>query len=139
MLAPIVRKEFLGHVLGLRFVVGAAFCIALFTTSAVVLRSDYEDRVEAYRSAAARHREAASSARTFSALSLELDRPPAPLSLFCRGEDQALPTSSSFSLITAPTVTGSGASRNPLLVALPGLDLTTVVQLVMSLLALLFA
>jgi hypothetical protein len=139
MLSAIVRKEFLEQVLTLRFAVGAVFCITLFTASALVLRADYRDRVEAYRAASARHREALASAKVFSEVEIEIDRPPASLSLFCRGEDRALPTSSGYSLIDAPTISGSGARRNPLLAALPGLDLVLVVQVVMSLLALLFA
>ena len=63
-LATIVRKEFLGHVLTLRFVAGALFTLTLFVAAGLVLRSDYTDRVVAYRSSAATHREALTSAKT---------------------------------------------------------------------------
>ena len=89
MLSAIVRKEFLAQVLTLRFAIGTVFCIILFTTSALVLRADYHDRVEAHRAASARHRDSIASATTFSGVYIEVDRPPAPLSLFCRGEDRA--------------------------------------------------
>jgi ABC-2 type transport system permease protein len=138
-LATIVRKEFLGHVLTLRFVIGAVFTLALFVAAGLVLRSDYADRVTAYRDAAGTHRQALGGAKTFSDIEVEADRPPSPLSVICQGIDRSLPTSSSFSILDAPTVSGAGATRNPLLVVLPTLDLTIVVQVVMSLLALVFA
>ncbi len=138
-LGTIIRKEFLGHVLTLRFVVGTVFTLALFVAAGLVLRGDYADRVAAYREAAAAHRESLGQAATFSQLEVEADRPPAPLSVICQGVDRSLPTSSRFSLLDAPSVSGAGATRNPLLVVLPTLDLTVVVQVVMSLLALVFA
>ena len=138
-LATIVRKEFLGHVLTLRFVIGAVFTLVLFVAAGLVLRSDYADRVTAYRDAAGTHRQELAGAKVFSAVVVEVDRPPSPLSVICQGVDRSLPTSSSFSILDAPTVSGAGATRNPLLVVLPTLDLTIVVQVVMSLLALVFA
>ncbi len=138
-LGTIVRKEFLGHVLTLRFVVGTVFTLALFVAAGLVLRADYGDRVAAYQEAAGTHREALTRAATYAGLEVEVDRAPAPLSVICQGVDRSLPTSSRFSILDAPTVSGAGSTRNPLLVVLPTLDLTVVVQVVMSLLALVFA
>ncbi len=139
MLAAIVRKEFANHVLTLRFAVGAIFTVVLFSASALVLGADYADRVEAYHEARGAHRQAMTEARVFSQLRVEADRAPAPLSVLCQGVDRALPSSSAFSITAAPTLAGAGAARNPLLVVFPSLDLAVVVQVVMSLLALLFA
>jgi ABC-2 type transport system permease protein len=111
----------------------------LFVAAAVILTADHRDRVEAYQAAAAQHRDALAGARVYSQLRLESDRPPAALSVLCQGVDRALPSSSAYSLTEPPTQSGAGASRNPLLVVFPSLDLAIVVQVVMSLPALLFA
>jgi len=139
MLGTLIRKELMAHVLTFRFVIGTVFSIVLFLASALVLTSDYGERVEAYQAAAARHREAIGKAKVFARLEVEVDRPPEPLSLICRGADAALPRSSSFSILSAPTIEAAGASRNPLMAVFQGLDLASVVQIVMSLLAMLFA
>lgn len=138
-LVTVIRKELLGHVLTLRFAAGALFTLALFVAAGLVLRGDYADRVAAFREAEGTHRQALTSAKVYSELVVEADRPPAPLSVICQGVDRSLPTSSRFSILEAPTVSGAGATRNPLLAVLPTLDLTVVVQVVMSLLALVFA
>ncbi len=138
-LAAIIRKEFLGHILTLRFVIGAVFTLALFVAAGLVLRADYLDRLTAYHDAAGSHQENLAEVKVFSRVEVEVDRPPSPLSVICQGVDRSLPTSSSFSILEPPTVSGAGSTRNPLLVVLPTLDLTVVVQVVMSLLALVFA
>lgn len=139
MLATLVRKELLAHVLSLRFIAGAIFTLVLFVASALVLTADYRGRVEAYQAASAAHRKSTTEARVFSEVRIEADRAPAPLSVLCQGVDRSLPASSAFSIMDPPTLDGAGAARNPLLVVFPGLDLAIVVQVVMSLLALLFA
>lgn len=135
----VFRKEIRASVYSLRFAVGTAFAFLLFLAAAAVLASDYNTRLSDYNSAAIRHRGAVGEAKVFSELYLEVDRPPAPLSLICLGVDRSLPTSSGFSLLEPPTTDGAGAARNPLLAVFPTLDVAAVIEVVLSLLAVLLS
>jgi ABC-type transport system involved in multi-copper enzyme maturation permease subunit len=139
MLLAIIRKEVLVHVLSLRLAAGAIFALVLFTATALVLSADHQDRVEALRSAAAEHRQEQEQVKVYSDLRLRAFRPLAALGTLCQGVERSLPGSSSYSLLAPPSLTGHGTTRNPLLVIFPRLDLATVVQVVLSLLALVFA
>jgi ABC-type transport system involved in multi-copper enzyme maturation permease subunit len=139
MLLAIIRKEVLVHVLSLRLAAGAIFSLVLFTATALVLSADHQDRVEALQSAAAAHRQEQEQVKVYSRLELQAFRPLAALGTLCQGVERSLPGSSSYSLLAPPSLSGHGTTRNPLLVIFPRLDLATVVQVVLSLLALVFA
>ncbi len=138
MLKTIVHKELLGHVLSLRLAVGAIFSLILFTAAALVLSADHHDRVKTHRAAVAEHRQELAKTLVYSGLNIAAERPPAALSVLCQGVERSLPGSSRYSLLSPPALGGHGTRRNPLLVVLPTLDLAIVVQVVLSLLALVF-
>jgi len=52
MLFHIARREFVSNILTARFAVGFILCLFLFPSSAVILTSDYEGRLNKYRESA---------------------------------------------------------------------------------------
>jgi len=135
----VFKKEIRATVYSMRFAVGTAFAFLLFISAAAVLASDYNTRLSDFNSAAIRHRGVVRDAKVFSDIYVEIDRPPSPLSLICVGVDRTLPTSSGFSLIEPPTMDGAGAARNPLLGVFSTLDISVVIDVVLSLLAVLLS
>ena len=150
MIGMIARREFLSNVLSFRFFVGFVLCQVLIISSAYVLTRDYEQRLSHYNEAVSAHREELRKVKVYSRLKVTVDRAPEPLSIFCLGFDRQIGNTVTVSHGDVPDlmagseimpdviVTGYGRS-NPLLLVFPSLDIAFVIQVVLSLLALLFA
>jgi len=115
--------------------------LLLVVANTVVLIADYERRLTSYSTAAQQHSQEVSSARTYSSLEIHLDRPPNPLSIFNAGLDRRLGNSISFMHVLVPTLwdTESHSADNPFLNLFSSVDLILIFQVILSLLALLFA
>lgn len=150
MVWTIAKREFLSHIISFRFFVGFVLCQVLTISSAYVLTKDYEQRLGHYNEAVSAHWEQLKRVKVYSQLKVTLDRAPEPLSIFCLGFDRQIGNTVTVSYGDVPDlmagsqimpdviVTGYGKS-NPLLLVFPSLDIAFVIQVVLSLLALLFA
>lgn len=150
MIGTIAKREFLENIFSFRFAVGLALCLVLIISSAYVLTRDYEQRLSHYNEAVSAHREELRKVKVYSRLKVTVDRAPEPLSIFCLGFDRQIGNTVTVSHGDVPDlmagseimpdviVTGYGRS-NPLLLVFPSLDIAFVIQVVLSLLALLFA
>jgi hypothetical protein len=144
----IARRELLHNLLSLRFALGTALVVLLMGVIGYVLLIDFEVRQQAHLSAVEQHRESLADSKVYSRLSVTVDFPPSPLSMFAQGIDE-LPTHLTVSAYSVPTLvnpqnkgtltTRSGGDRpyNPLLRLFSRIDLAFVVRLILSLLALL--
>jgi hypothetical protein len=125
MIALFIRKEMHENLLNLRFAVAGALCITLLVASVVALTAEYEEVLRDYRSRVSTQEEFIDRyghMNRASWMSREM-RPPSPLQVLVRGID--------------PERTHENFLSNPLGTLLSGLDLVSIVTIVMSLVALL--
>ena len=141
MFLTLIRRELLANLMTFRFLVAMVVTLLLVVANTVVLIADYERRLTSYSTAAQQHSQDVSSARTYSSLEIHLDRPPNPLSIFNAGLDRRLGNSISFMHVLVPTLwdTESHSADNPFLNLFSSVDLILIFQVILSLLALLFA
>jgi len=142
MIWIIVRKEFLLNLVNFRFIAGFILCFVLSALSAWILTQDYAERITEYSGAVQEHRENLENVKIYSELALrgglQVDKRPEPLGLLCEGVEKYLNGTVTISHGEVPTVSSSAGQGNPLMSGLASLDLALIVQVIFSLLALLF-
>ena len=150
MLGHLIRKEILDHISGLRFLVLAVLGALTIWLSLFSGYTYYRERLQDYRLARAatgeRIRQIAAAdeiqiSETWmevSAISYQIHKPPAPMSIFVRGLDPIQGRSIPVQSVQSNRLKLSPASVEPLLKLFPPLDLGLVVQVVLSLFVLLF-
>jgi hypothetical protein len=139
MLRAIIRKECQYHLAGFRFRVGAFLAILLAASSALIATRDYNLRLHTWRERGTENALALSRASVYSYLQPVAVRPPEPLSILDQGFDAHLGTEVVIHVYAVPAVAVGGHRGNELLVGVPAMDLTTIVTVVLGLLALLLA
>jgi ABC-type transport system involved in multi-copper enzyme maturation permease subunit len=138
MLWIIVKKEFLLNLVNFRFIAGFILCFMLSVLSAWILTQDYAERIAEYSSDVQRHREQLENAKVYSEVRVTVDKRPEPLGLLCEGVEKYLNGTVTVQHGSVPTVSSSAGQGNPLMAGLASLDLALIVQVIFSLLALLF-
>ena len=141
MLRTLVRQELLTHLMSARFFAAVVITLLLVVANAVVLLEDYERRLVKYSQQANAHPEKAQEAKTYSTLKLSVERPPNPLSLFSAGLDKRLGTTFEIYYGSVPMISDGSARSldNTFLNLFSKIDLVLIFQVVLSLMALLFA
>ncbi|RKU12691.1 hypothetical protein C6503_16880 [Candidatus Poribacteria bacterium] len=141
MLRTLIRQELLNHLMSARFFAAVIITLLLVVANAVVLLEDYERRLMRYSQQESVHRQKVQEAKTYSMLKLSVERPPNPLSLFSAGLDKRLGTTFEIYYGSVPMVSdGSARSlNNAFLNLFSKIDLVLIFQVVLSLMALLFA
>ena len=147
MIWPLVRKELLLNLLSLRFAVGTAIVVVLMAVVGYPLVEEYGDRHQTYISDVARHRELLENTKVFSKIAVHFDIPPTPLSVFSR-RDADLPSLIKIDPYHVPTLVESAGDAevisiygtqdipvNPLLRVFTTIDLSNVIGIVLSLMA----
>ena len=141
MLRTLIRQELLSHLMSARFFAAVVITLLLIVANAVVLLEDYERRLMKYSQQENAHREKAQEAKTYSMLKLFVERPPNPLSLFSAGLDKRLGTTFEIYYGSVPMISDASARSldNAFLNLFSKIDLVLIFQVVLSLIALLFA
>ncbi len=140
MLGTIIRKEFLVHALSLRFAMGFLLLVLLVAASMFLMGRNYQAQVAAHAAGEAANRlalEQMTSSMEFHAMGTTASLRPSPLAIFCMGLSQHMSASVTYSSFRETEVGGS-RYPNPLFVLFNAPDLTYIVNVVMSLLAILF-
>lgn len=143
MLWTIIQREFMSYVLTFRFIIGFILCFLLMTLNAFVLTRNYEEQLDSYQTAVQEHTDEIKNIEVYSELSLrhrpKVDKKPRLLSIFNQGVSGQLGNTVEVSYNLVPTKATEHGSDNPYLDIFLSVDLTMVFQVVISLLALLFA
>ena len=143
MLLTLIRRELLANVMTFRFLVAMLVTLSLVVANTVVLIADYERRLTSYNTAVKHNAQEVPKAKTYSDVEgkILLDRPPNLLSIFNAGLDRRLGNSIHVSHTLVPTLwdTQSHSADNPFLNLFSSVDLVLIFQVILSLLALLFA
>ena len=142
MLRTLIRQELLVHLMSARFFAAVVITVLLVVANTFVLLGAYEERLANYSQNARMNREKVAASPTYSTLALQVERPPNPLSLFSAGLDTRFGGSISISHSAVPSFyywSAVPGLRNPYLARFMPTDLAFLFQVVLSLLALLFA
>ncbi len=141
MLGACIRKEILCHVASVRFWVATLITVVLAGGATLVAARDYESRRERHEDRLAAQQRELRKVSVYSFLQPVVLRPPEPLSVLDQGFDARLGTEVRVHLFGIPTHATGGSRGNELLAGLPAaeVDLTTIVSVILGLLALLLA
>jgi ABC-type transport system involved in multi-copper enzyme maturation permease subunit len=139
MIWIIARREFLSNIITLRFLIAFALCLVLIMSSTYVLIDDYAARLKAYDVSVTEHVNAVKQMRVFSRLRAMIDRPPSKLSFLCVGSDRRMGNVTQVNYQRVPVEAIGGGGGNLLMVVSPYLDMILIIQVILSLLVLLFA
>lgn len=139
MVGDIARKEVLVNLMTFRFAAAVSVCVVLMGGSATILVSDYGQRLERYGAAVARHRDEAQQIVVHSQVAGWADRPPSPLGFLALGKDVGPGSSVQVKLMEVPAGVAQRSRANPLLAIFGEVDGARVVEVLVSLLVLLFA
>ena len=132
MLYTIIAKEFLEKILTLRFCVALILSIALIIVSIVVLSEDYAQELADYQLRVQMHTE------TSNEQLITVDRKPSMLTALFQGITKGAARSVQLLIGFQPKIIET-IDDNPFSILFPTIDLTFIIGIVMSLLALLFA
>ena len=139
MISAVALKEFYSNLISSRFMLGFLLCLFLIPFATVVSIKDYTGRQQAYEMDR-KQAEENNKPRVYSMLRPQIVRPPEPLSIFNGGISGQVGSSVTIHLEEKPMLAGgrSAARENPLMNAFFSLDFTSILVLILSLLALLF-
>ena len=139
MLWTIAQKELLEDLKSFRFASCFLLCIVLITVSSVVGARDFRNRLRYVVSEEARETEVLQEVRVYSQLKPVAFRKPTPLSVFSQGYERSLGPGMRISHRHIPYVSEHRRSDNPYLEVIPPIDISTVVKVIFSLLAILLS
>ena len=141
MLTTLIRRELLDNLMTFRFAVAVLIMLLLVVANTAVLIKDYERRLEAYNTALKTEDRRSQELKTYSGGRLNVARPPNPLSIFNVGLDKRLGNEIWISHGFVPTLwdTGTYKLTNPLLNLFTSIDIVFIFEVVLSLIALIFA
>ena len=141
MLTTLIRRELLDNLMTFRFAAAVLIMLLLVVANTAVLIKDYERRLEAYNTALKTEDRRSQELKTYSGGRLNVARPPNPLSIFNVGLDKRLGNEIWISHSFVPTLwdTGTYKLTNPLLNLFTSIDIIFIFEVVLSLIALIFA
>lgn len=143
MIWTLIRHELLTNLMTFRFLVTVIACMSLVLAGSIVLRDNYERRLASYNEDVQTHQERTFSAKTYSYFTPFLDRAPNPLSLFNQGLDKRAKNSIQVYIGEVPflwdNVYRPTGFNNPFRHLLADIDMVSIFQILLSLLALVFA
>ena len=141
MLITLIRRELLDNLMTFRFAAAMFITLLLVVANTAVLIKDYERRLASYNTAVKTHRQQLRETKTYSAGKVFVDRPPNPLSIFNVGLDKRLGNQIWIYHAFVPTLWDAemSGSDNPFLNIFNSIDITFIFEVVLSLMALIFA
>ncbi len=143
MLIVLIRRELLDNLMTFRFAAAVFITLLLVVAATAVLIQDYERRLESYNTSIETNRQRLHRWHTYSPGMgrLYVDRPPNPLSVFNVGLDKRLGNKIAVSHSFVPSLWDAemDSSDNSFLNIFSFIDIVFIFEVVLSLLALIFA
>lgn len=141
MLITFIRRELLDTLMTFRFAAAVFIMLLLVVVNTAVLLEDYERRLADYDTAVKTQVQELQARKTYSASNITVDRPPNPLSIFNVGLDKQLGNRVEIYHGFVPSVWDAvrHGADNPAMDMFAAIDLVFIFEIVLSLLALLFA
>ena len=140
MLTTLIRREVLNNLMTFRFAAAMFITLLLVVANTAVLIKEYERRLASYNTAVKTHRQEVET-KTYSHYWLYVDMPPNPLSIFNVGLEKRLGNSVRIHHSAVPTLWDATmhGSDNPFLNLFSSIDIVFIFEVVLSLMALIFA
>ena len=141
MLSTLIRRELLDNLMTFRFIATVVIMLLLVVANTFVLINDYDRRLEAYNAAVNSNHERMQERTTYSSVSWDVARSPNLLSIFNVGLDKRLSNEIFVHHGFVPTLWDGQlhGSTNPLLNLFSSIDIVFIFEVVLSLMALIFA
>ncbi len=141
MLTTLIRRELLDNLMTFRFAAAVVIMLLLVVLNTAVLLKDYEWRFASYNTAVKKNQRQLQEKKTYSVGEVYVARPPNPLSIFSVGFDKRLGNEVSVSYRYVPSLWDSHRreSDNPFMGMFTSMDIVFIFQVILSLLALIFA
>ena len=141
MVLTLIRRELLDNLMTFRFAAAVFITLLLVVVNTAVLIRDYERRLTGYDTAVKMHQRQLQETKTYSAGEVYVDRYPNPLSIFNVGLDKRLGNEIRISHGFVPSLweAGKHGSENPFMDMFASIDIVFIFQVILSLLALIFA
>jgi ABC-2 type transport system permease protein len=139
MIWRIAKKEFLLNLIMFKFAVGTILCVILVSVFVPVLAKDYQQRLEEYNENVAANEAELRKVMVYKNILPTVYRPPNVLSVFSEGVEKRLGTSAKIWDSGVPEVSATSGEVNPYMSMFPALDVSLVLRVVFSALALLVA
>ena len=141
MLITLIRRELLKNLMTFRFAAATFIMLLLVVANTYVLINDYESRLASHNTSVNMHKRQLQATNTYSAGEIRVDRPPNPLSIFNVGYDKQLGNEVRITHIFVPSLweASTHGSSNPLMDMFASMDLIFIFEVILSLLALIFA
>lgn len=137
MFWQLIKKEVLNKIMDFRFLISSIIGLCLIVLTTFILSEQYVKQVDQYNEFINADREALNDVKVFSQLRLNAHRPPTPLSIFSKGVSPQLDNSMRISHASVPRQGVETESENPFMKIFQFFDLTSIFQIVLSLLAIL--
>ncbi len=137
----LIRRELLDNLMTFRFAAAVFITILLVVANTAVLIKNYEQRLESYNTAVKTHQQKVRDTKTYSVGDIVVDRAPNPLSIFNVGLDKRLGNQVAIHHGFVPTLWDAEmhGSDTTFLNIFFAMDIVFVFEVVLSLMALLFA
>ncbi len=141
MITTLIRRELLDNLMTFRFAAAVFIMLLLVVANTYVLINDYDRRLEGYHTNVKEQRQKLRESRTYSDANYDIIRPPNPLSIFNVGLDKRLGNEIWITHAQVPTLWDANTFRtsNPLLNLFSSIDIVFIFEVVLSLMALIFA
>ena len=143
MLITLIRREILDNLMTFRFAAAVFIMLLLVVANTAVLIQDYERRLAGHNAAVKMHQRQLHEKKTYSSgmEKLVVDRPPNPLSILNAGFDKRLGNEVLASHGYVPTLWDASmhGSDNPFMDMFASMDMVFILEVILSLLALIFA
>ncbi|MEW6754123.1 MAG: ABC transporter permease subunit [Candidatus Latescibacterota bacterium] len=143
MVLTVLRKELALHVLTLRFQVGFLVCVGLVSVVAWISTVGYDQRAVEHHAFLTEARDELQKIEVYSDLAcnhkLQVQRTPRPLAVFCQGVEGRLASRFAVAHSYGHGYVENVQSGDPFARMFSGYDVVTVLQVILSFLALLFA
>lgn len=149
MLGAIIKKEIIGHILSYRFMVTFILFFSLILISIFILTNDYQTRLDSYKASVGSHKEEInkikaikdpneSTMELFNRVGIYADRRPKDLSLLVKGLEDNIPESVNMTFWQGFKKIDSRFYSNPIFFLFSTPDFAYIVNIILSLLSLLF-
>lgn len=141
MLTALIRRELLNNLMTFRFAAAVLIILLLVVANTAVLIEDYGRRLASYNTSVKTHHQKLAEIKTYSEGQPFVDRAPNPLSIFNMGLDKRIGNEIWIPYSFVPTLwdAGMNGSENPFLNLFTSIDLTFFFEVVLSLIAIIFA
>ena len=141
MLTTLIRRELLDNLMTFRFAAAVFIMLLLVVANTIVLIKDYDRRLASYNAAVKSNHDQVLERKTYSGVSWDVVRPPNLLSIFNVGLDKRLNNEVFVFYSYVPTLWDGQkhGSTNPFLNLFSSIDIVFIFQVVLSLMALIFA